>query len=81
MSEEEKKVVGWWYNRPRGKQRQRDHQQAKLLMNFRVTPNEKALIENGAKRRGLTRSSYLLYLVRKDSYRRKPEEEEETNEQ
>lgn len=72
MSEEEKKVTGWWYNKPRGKQRKRDHQQAKLLMNFRITPNERALIESGAKRRGLTMSSYLLYLVRKDSYRRKP---------
>lgn len=58
------------------KQRKRGHQRANLLMNIRVTHNEREMLNACARRRGLTMSAYILWLVRRDARRLKDDEKE-----
>lgn len=53
-------------SKPRGNQRDRDHQRCAKYVNVRITPNEQEMIRSAAKRRGITISKYIMFLVRQD---------------
>lgn len=64
---------------PRGKYRDYDRQNASRYVNVRITPNEQEMIKQAARRRGITTSKYILYLVRADVKREKEELEKKKN--
>ena len=62
-------------NKPRGNKRDRDHQRCTKYVNVRITPNEQEMIRQAAKRRGITISKYIMFLVRQDLNKEKEERE------
>lgn len=60
-------------NKPRGNQRERDHQRCTKYVNIRITPNEQEMIRRAAKRRGITTSKYVMFLIRQDLNKEKEE--------
>lgn len=60
-------------DKPRGNQRERDHQRCTKYVNIRITPNEQEMIRRAAKRRGITTSKYIMFLVRQDLNKEKEE--------
>lgn len=60
-------------DKPRGNQRDRDHQRCTKYVNIRITPNEQEMIRRAAKRRGITTSKYIMFLVRQDLNKEKEE--------
>lgn len=69
-----------WRDRHKEKQRQREHQRAKKFITIRVTPNERQMISQAAKRRGITLSAYLIYLARVDVGREREEADKQNEE-
>ncbi len=66
-------------DKPRGNQRDRDHQRCTRYVNIRITPNEQEMIRRAAKRRGITTSKYIMFLVRQDLNKEKEERERKKN--
>ena len=66
-------------DKPRGNQRDRDHQRCAKYVNVRITPNEQEMIRHAAKRRGITISKYIMFLVRQDLNKEKEERERKKN--
>ena len=60
-------------DKPRGNQRERDHQRCTKYVNIRITPNEQEMIRRAAKRRGITTSKYVMFLIRQDLNKEKEE--------
>lgn len=67
-------------NKPRGKQRERDHQRCTRYVNIRITPNEQEMIRSATRRRGITISKYIMFLVRQDLNKEKDEREKKKSE-
>lgn len=67
-------------DKPRGKQRERDHQRCTRYVNIRITPNEQEMIRSAARRRGITISKYIMFLVRQDLNKEKDEREKKKSE-
>jgi len=66
-------------DKPRGNQRDRDHQRCTRYVNIRITPNEQEMIRSAARRRGITTSKYIMFLVRQDLNKEKEERERKKN--
>lgn len=66
-------------DKPRGNQREKGHQRCTRYVNIRITPNEQEMIRQAAKRRGITISKYVMFLVRQDLHKEKEERERKKN--